>query len=737
MSAETDRRARLASEDERLARVALTPLGEPGDPRLARLVARDGCRRSWRDRLRRRDVDLAGLRSRRRRAARGARPRGGSSTRARQRGSASSCPGDDEWPVALRRPRRGRSRSSGLGGPPLGSVGPGPLRARRGRAGRRRRRRVALGHDLRRRRRRRPRRRAWPRSGSHGGLRGGLRHRPGRPPRCARGAGGRRSPCSPAGSTAPTRRPTARCSTTSPTTGLVVSEAAPGCAPTQVRFLARNRLIAALATGTVVVEAAVRSGALNTATGPTGLQPRRDGRARPGDQRPVGGGARADPQPGRVPGHLRGDTCWRPVPPAGHHLQDAPREPGAAARRASTCTAPAGPRRGPADRVRRRAPSIARHRRASSAATARPGARACCEHAGSWTVEEAARPVAATRPGVAASPDSAAGRRTSVHVGRATDRGRRGAGVAPALPEPMLAACADYERHLAAERDLTPHTVRAYLGDLAACSTHAAALGHDRPRRPSTCARCAAGWPTSRPWARPHDDGAAGHRGAGVHGLGARTGRTPADPGAALGSPKAHRTLPAGARPGRGAAAAGRRRRAGRRRQRGRRPRRRGAGAALRHRHPGRRALRARRRRRRPRSAAWCGCSARAARSAPCPTACPPTRRSTAGCDGAARSWPRRGPGAALFLGARGGRGSTSAPCARSCTPGSPTCPARPTSARTACGTPPPPTCSRAAPTCAPSRSCSATRRWPPRRSTPTSPPTGCARPTEQAHPRA
>lgn len=48
--------------------------------------------------------------------------------------------------------------------------------------------------------------------------------------------------------------------------GLVISEAAPGWAPTRVRFLARNRLIAALSRGVVVVEAAVRSGALNTAT---------------------------------------------------------------------------------------------------------------------------------------------------------------------------------------------------------------------------------------------------------------------------------------------------------------------------------------------------------------------------------------------------------------------------------------------------------------------------------------
>lgn len=47
--------------------------------------------------------------------------------------------------------------------------------------------------------------------------------------------------------------------------GAVVSEAAPGCAPTRLRFLARNRIIAALTRATVVVEAAIRSGALNTA----------------------------------------------------------------------------------------------------------------------------------------------------------------------------------------------------------------------------------------------------------------------------------------------------------------------------------------------------------------------------------------------------------------------------------------------------------------------------------------
>ena len=48
--------------------------------------------------------------------------------------------------------------------------------------------------------------------------------------------------------------------------GLIVSELAPGNHPTRVRFLARNRLIAALSIGTVVVEAALRSGARNTAS---------------------------------------------------------------------------------------------------------------------------------------------------------------------------------------------------------------------------------------------------------------------------------------------------------------------------------------------------------------------------------------------------------------------------------------------------------------------------------------
>jgi DNA processing protein len=48
-------------------------------------------------------------------------------------------------------------------------------------------------------------------------------------------------------------------------TGALVSEVPPGAAPTKWRFLQRNRLIAAAAHATIVVEAGWRSGSLNTA----------------------------------------------------------------------------------------------------------------------------------------------------------------------------------------------------------------------------------------------------------------------------------------------------------------------------------------------------------------------------------------------------------------------------------------------------------------------------------------
>lgn len=48
-------------------------------------------------------------------------------------------------------------------------------------------------------------------------------------------------------------------------TGALVSETPPGGAPARMRFLSRNRVIAALSLGTVVVEAGLRSGARSTA----------------------------------------------------------------------------------------------------------------------------------------------------------------------------------------------------------------------------------------------------------------------------------------------------------------------------------------------------------------------------------------------------------------------------------------------------------------------------------------
>src|SRR5699024_8581573 len=65
--------------------------------------------------------------------------------------------------------------------------------------------------------------------------------------------------------------------------------------------------------------------------------------------------------------------------------------------------------------------------------------------------------------------------------------------------------------------------------------------------------------------------------------------------------------------------------------------------------------------------------------------------------------------------------------CATSCT-GPPPRPGSRTWPRTPCGPPRPPTCSTAAPTCAPCRNSSDTPHCPPPSATPTSPTNGCAR---------
>jgi len=117
-------------------------------------------------------------------------------------------------------------------------------------------------------------------------------------------------------------------------------------------------------------------------------------------------------------------------------------------------------------------------------------------------------------------------------------------GLSEELPEEFAVALGAYERHLVSERDLTPHTVRAYLGDVAGMLTHAAALGlttldqldvrtlrswlanqQTRGKARTTMARRATAVRVFTGWAL-------------------RTGRAGADPGAQLGNPKAHRSLP-------------------------------------------------------------------------------------------------------------------------------------------------------------------------------------------------
>jgi integrase/recombinase XerC len=118
------------------------------------------------------------------------------------------------------------------------------------------------------------------------------------------------------------------------------------------------------------------------------------------------------------------------------------------------------------------------------------------------------------------------------------------AGETDALPEAMTGVLAAYDRHLAIERDLTPHTVRAYMADVAGLLDHAARMGdtdvteldlrtlrswlakqQTMGKSRTTIARRATAARVFTAWLN-------------------RTGRIPADVGASLGSPKAHKSLP-------------------------------------------------------------------------------------------------------------------------------------------------------------------------------------------------
>ena len=112
------------------------------------------------------------------------------------------------------------------------------------------------------------------------------------------------------------------------------------------------------------------------------------------------------------------------------------------------------------------------------------------------------------------------------------------------LAEAMVGLLADYERHLVSERDLAPHTVRAYLSDVAGLLDHAARLGVDDVA--ALDLRTLRSW-LARQQVTGHSRTTLARRATAVRVFTAwlaRTGRVPVDVGATLRSPKPHQALP-------------------------------------------------------------------------------------------------------------------------------------------------------------------------------------------------
>ncbi len=130
-----------------------------------------------------------------------------------------------------------------------------------------------------------------------------------------------------------------------------------------------------------------------------------------------------------------------------------------------------------------------------------------------------------------------------VHTGHMKDAGEPAEPPGP-LPPAMAAALAAFERYLRSERSLSPHTVRAYAGDVRSLLEHASRQGAAAPE--------GLGLTELRSWlAIQHESGAAratlARRGAAARTFTAfahRRGWLATDPGPRLGTLKARRALP-------------------------------------------------------------------------------------------------------------------------------------------------------------------------------------------------
>lgn len=112
------------------------------------------------------------------------------------------------------------------------------------------------------------------------------------------------------------------------------------------------------------------------------------------------------------------------------------------------------------------------------------------------------------------------------------------------LPESMARILGEYERHLTHERNLTTHTVRAYLNDVAGMLEHARRMGCDSVEQVDL--RTLRSW-LARLQTTGRSRATVARRASAVRVFTnwlARTGRSAQDPGALLLSPKLSRTLP-------------------------------------------------------------------------------------------------------------------------------------------------------------------------------------------------